>query len=110
MSLPTATRRGSFSTFISHEDRTERGAMLSPMHGATLADDLKVEARRLGFATAGITGVEPFELARERALDAIDAGRMAGMEWYTRQRVVAAGDLGRRYPWARSIVSLAWPY
>jgi len=80
------------------------------MQRDNLAAELKAEAKRLGFAAAGITGVEPFELARERALEAIDAGRMAGMDWYTRDRVVAAADLGRRYRWARSIVSLAWPY
>ncbi len=80
------------------------------MEPEELASALKGEARRLGFAAAGITTVEPFELERARALRAIDEGRMDGMAWYTRERVVAATDLGSRYPWAQSILSLAWPY
>jgi epoxyqueuosine reductase len=75
-----------------------------------LAAALKAEARRLGFAAVGITTVEPFERDRDRALRAIDAGRMDGMAWYTKERVHASADLGARYAWARSIVSLAWPY
>ena len=35
---------------------------------------------------------------------------MDGMAWYTRERVEAAADLRTRYPWARSIIALAWPY
>jgi epoxyqueuosine reductase len=35
---------------------------------------------------------------------------MEGMPWFTPQRVEAAADLGRRHPWARSILSLAFPY
>lgn len=77
---------------------------------ATLAESLKQEARRIGFAAAGIAGVEPFDTARERALQAVEAGRMDGMPWFTAERVRASADLGARYPWARSIVSLAWPY
>jgi len=32
------------------------------------------------------------------------------MAWYTRARVEASTDLASRYPWARSILALAWPY
>jgi epoxyqueuosine reductase len=73
---------------------------------AGLAD----EARRLGFAACGVTSVRPFTEARTRALAAIDAGRMDGMAWYTRDRVEASADIGGRYPWARSIIAIAWPY
>lgn len=72
--------------------------------------ELGREARRLGFAACGVTSVRPFTEARTNALAAIDAGRMDGMPWYTRERVVASADIGARYPWARSIVALAWPY
>src|ERR1700686_180318 len=58
----------------------------------------------------GVRAVRPFTEARTRALAAIDAGRMDGMPWYTRDRVEASADIGGRYPWARSIVALAWPY
>jgi epoxyqueuosine reductase len=75
-----------------------------------LKEELGREARRLGFAACGVTSVRPFTEARTHALAAIDAGRMDGMPWYTRDRVVASADIGARYPWARSIVALAWPY
>jgi len=67
-------------------------------------------ARRLGFAACGVTSTAVFTEARTRAVAAIDAGRMDGMPWYTRERVEASADIGSRYPWARSIVALAWPY
>jgi epoxyqueuosine reductase len=72
--------------------------------------ELGGEARRLGFAACGVTSVRPFTEARERALASVDAGRMDGMSWYTRERVAASADIGARYPWARSIIALAWPY
>ena len=80
------------------------------MDAATLKRELGDEARRLGFAACGVTSVRPFAEARERALVAIGAGRMDGMPWYTPDRVEASADIGGRYPWARSIVALAWPY
>ncbi|HVC41865.1 MAG TPA: tRNA epoxyqueuosine(34) reductase QueG [Candidatus Saccharimonadales bacterium] len=84
--------------------------MAQPVDMAALRAALSIEARRLGFAACGVTSVLPFTEARVRALAAIDAGRMDGMSWYTRDRVAASADLGGRYPWARSIVALAWPY
>lgn len=77
---------------------------------AALKTELGDEARRLGFAACRVTSVRPFTEARDRALAAIDGGRMDGMPWYTRERVEASADIGRRYPWARSIIALAWPY
>jgi len=75
-----------------------------------LKTDLRDEASRLGFVACGVTSARPFTEARSRALAAIEGGRMDGMAWYTRERVEGAADLGGRYPWARSIVALAWPY
>jgi epoxyqueuosine reductase len=80
------------------------------MDAVALKHELADEARRLGFAACGVTSVRPFTEARQRALAAIDAGRMDGMPWYTTDRVEASADIGGRYPWARSIVALAWPY
>lgn len=80
------------------------------MDMAALKAELGDAARRLGFAACGVTSVRPFTEARTRALAAIDSGRMDGMPWYTRERVEASADIGGRYPWARSIVALAWPY
>ncbi len=75
-----------------------------------LKSELAEEASRLGFSACGVTSARPFTEARERGLAAIEAGRMDGMPWYTRERVEASADLGARYPWARSIIALAWPY
>src|SRR6202162_6191424 len=80
------------------------------MDRAALKAPLRDEARRHGFAACGVTSARPFTEARARALAAVDAGRMDGMPWYTRERVEASADIGGRYPWARSIVALAWPY
>jgi epoxyqueuosine reductase len=77
---------------------------------AALKAALSDEARRLGFTACGVASVRPFTEARTRALAAIDAGRMDGMPWYTRDRVEASADIGSRYPWAQAMVALAWPY
>jgi epoxyqueuosine reductase len=75
-----------------------------------LREELRAHALRRGWCALGVTGVEPFTDARRHGLDAISAGRMDGMSWMTAERVSASADLGARYPWARSIVALAWPY
>lgn len=75
-----------------------------------LRADLRAEALARGWSALGVTGVEPFAEARQHGLDAVAAGRMDGMPWMTAERVTASTDLGARYPWARSIVALAWPY
>jgi len=75
-----------------------------------LRESLVARALASGWAAAGVAALEPFDLERRRALDAIDAGRMDGMEWFTRERVEAAADLRARYPWAQSAIVLAWPY
>jgi epoxyqueuosine reductase len=75
-----------------------------------LREDLRAHALQRGWTALGVTGVEPFTEARRRGLHAVAAGRMDGMPWMTDARVRASTDLGARYPWARSIVALAWPY
>jgi epoxyqueuosine reductase len=89
---------------------TEPCAHNPRMDSAELRDQLLAEARARGFSSAGIASVRPFRRARARALRAIDEGRMAGMSWYSRERVEASTDLTRRHPWARSLLALAWPY
>jgi epoxyqueuosine reductase len=77
---------------------------------AALKDDVIATALSVGFVAAGVTGMEPFHVARRRALDAVSSGRMDGMPWFNAERVEAAADLATRYPWGRSILALAWPY
>jgi epoxyqueuosine reductase len=75
-----------------------------------LRDELRSHALETGWCALGVTGVEAFVEARQRGLDAIAAGRMDGMPWMTAERVTASTDLRARYPWARSLIALAWPY
>ena len=75
-----------------------------------LREDLRAQALRIGWSALGVTGLEPFTDARRHGLDAVAAGRMDGMPWMTAERISASTDLRSRYPWARSIVALAWPY
>jgi epoxyqueuosine reductase len=75
-----------------------------------LRDELREHALERGWCALGVTGVEVFEDARRHGLAAIVAGRMDGMPWMTAERVTASTELSPRYPWARSIIALAWPY
>jgi epoxyqueuosine reductase len=75
-----------------------------------LREELRAEATSRGWCALGVTGVEPFDEGRRRGLEAVAAGRMDGMPWMTSERVTASTDIGPRYPWARSILALAWPY
>jgi epoxyqueuosine reductase len=75
-----------------------------------LRERLVARAREIGFASAAVASLEPFSDAGERARDAIAAGRMSGMSWFTPERIAAATDLRARHPWARSAIALAWAY
>ncbi|HEX4755582.1 MAG TPA: tRNA epoxyqueuosine(34) reductase QueG [Candidatus Dormibacteraeota bacterium] len=77
---------------------------------SALRDELRAEALARGWCALGVTGMEPDLEARRRGVDAVTSGRMDGMPWMTAERMVSSTDLGARYPWARSIVALAWPY
>ena len=78
--------------------------------GDDIRDRLLTEARRRGWAAAGITTLDRFGEAEGHALDAIAAGRMDGMPWFTAERVTSSARLDARLPWAQSIIALAWPY
>jgi epoxyqueuosine reductase len=72
--------------------------------------DIVELARELGWAAAGVASLAPFDRAAELSHTAIAEGRLAGMPWLSHERVDAAADIGERYPWARSLISLAWSY
>jgi epoxyqueuosine reductase len=80
------------------------------MEWVEVRDRIVAHALDSGWAAAGVAGLEPLEEARDRAMEAIESGRMGGMPWMSAERIDAAADLGRRYPWARAAISLAWPY
>jgi epoxyqueuosine reductase len=77
---------------------------------AALRDELRAAALARGWCALGVTRPEADVEARNRGLDAVASGRMDGMPWMTAERVRASTDLGARYPWARSIIAVAWPY
>jgi epoxyqueuosine reductase len=71
---------------------------------------LEIEAHRQGFSEVRVTDLAPFDQAAERARRALAEGRLQGMPWYTEERISQAADLGRRFPWGRSLVALSYPY
>jgi len=89
---------------------TGGGILVGVSRWEAFREELRAHALESGWCALGVTGVEPFVEARRHGLDAIAAGRMEGMPWMTAERVAASTDLGPRYPWARSIIALAWPY
>jgi epoxyqueuosine reductase len=71
---------------------------------ATIAD----AARALGFPLAGAARLTP--LPRAAFLDAWLGDGRAGDMAYLARRTAERVDPRRAFPWARSVVSLAWPY
>ncbi len=63
-----------------------------------------------GWCAAGTATVDPFPDAEQHLLDAIRQGRLTGMDWMHERRAHAAAHLDERFPWAKSIIALAWPY
>lgn len=86
------------------------GAQNQEAEAAGLREGLLAYCQQRGCSSVGIAAVAPFDVARRRALKAIALGRMEGMDWYTTQRVEAASDIQKRFPWAKSFISIAWPY
>jgi epoxyqueuosine reductase len=87
-----------------------RGSSLAVRGPLSLRESLEVEARRQGFSEVGVTDLAPFNEAAARARQALAQGRLAGMPWYTEERVEKSRDLSRRFPWGRSLVALSYPY
>ncbi|MFN2464877.1 MAG: hypothetical protein ABR598_01275, partial [Candidatus Dormibacteria bacterium] len=83
---------------------------MAPAASALTSQTVIERALAQGWVSAGVAAVQPLPGPRARALDAIANGRMAGMDWMSAERIDAAADLGKRYPWARSVLALAWPY
>src|SRR6202171_3294078 len=80
------------------------------MDWVEVRDRLIAHALSSGWGAARVAGLAPFKRARQRALSAIEAGRMDGMPWLSPERIESAADLRARYPWALAAISLAWPY
>ncbi len=67
-------------------------------------------ARKDGWCAAGIAAPAPFPDAEAHLLDSLRSGRLSGMPWMHERRAHAATHLADRFPWAQSIIALAWPY
>ena len=76
----------------------------------TARRQLAAAAQRHGLELVGVTSVAPLPEARHHMRDAVDAGRMARMEWMGGERPDIATDPARHDPSARSVIVVAAPY
>jgi epoxyqueuosine reductase len=67
-------------------------------------------ARRHGLELVGVTSTAPLPDARRWMRQAVDAGRMAKMDWMGGERPEVATDPARHDPRARSVITVAAPY
>ena len=84
------------------------GALPSEPTSATLADKIKAEAARLGFALCGITTADPPPHHR-RYVQWLAEGQ-AGEMLYLHRQEPKRGDLSQVLPGARSVVCVAFNY
>ncbi len=71
---------------------------------------VKEKARALGCAEVGIAAAEPLSAAERIVHERIDHGLMAGLPWFTKERVSLACQTQRLLPGARSFIVLAMSY
>ncbi|MEK7215546.1 MAG: tRNA epoxyqueuosine(34) reductase QueG [Chloroflexota bacterium] len=71
---------------------------------------LREKAAELGFQAVGITSAASFPEAEAVMLDRLETGLMAGLPWFTPERVRRATRPADLLPGARSVVSLAASY
>lgn len=76
----------------------------------SLTEDIKGQARELGFVAVGVTSAEPFHEAEAAALERTHEGLMDGLSWWSAERARASADPRRATPAAQSVVALAYPY
>jgi epoxyqueuosine reductase len=71
---------------------------------------VKKTAAEHGLAVSAVTSVDPFPEAAAVLHDRIDAGHLAGMDWFTHERVDVSADIRNLHPTAQSIVSVGLAY
>lgn len=76
----------------------------------SLEQKIKSYAMSLGFDIVGIASAEPFLRDEKVALARVRDGLMAGLSWYTEERVHRATHPEMLLPDARSVISLAISY
>lgn len=85
-------------------------ATLAQRRPASLACFIREKARELGFQAVGFTSAANFDETEQVVLQRIDAGLMAGLDWFTPARARLACRPSDLLPGARSIVALAASY
>lgn len=81
---------------------------LSPR--AALTAQVKLLAARHGLTISGVTSTIPFEGLTEHLTNHIEAGHVAGLDWFNAERARIAGDVRNLHPTAQSIVSVGLAY
>jgi len=71
---------------------------------------MKRLARESGLAVSSVTTAEPFDGLADLLKSRIDAGQLAGFDWFTHERAEVAANPRALHEQARSIVSLGLPY
>lgn len=75
-----------------------------------LTDRVKALARLHGLTVTAITTADPFPEVARHLEQQIDAGHLAGLDWFTSERVSFASDVRNLHEGAVSILSVALPY
>jgi epoxyqueuosine reductase len=72
--------------------------------------DIKRIAREAGLAVSAVTTAEPFDGLAPLLQSRIDAGHLAGLDWFTHQRAEESSNPRVLHENVRSIVSVGLPY
>lgn len=72
--------------------------------------EIKTLAREAGLAVSSVTTAEPFEGLSELLKQRIDAGHLAGMDWFTHQRAEESATPLTLHERPQSILSVGLPY
>lgn len=71
---------------------------------------IKLLARRHGLSVTAVTSAAPFTEVADHLDRHIDAGHMAGMDWFTKERGRFSSNVRNLQPTAQSILSVALTY
>jgi epoxyqueuosine reductase len=72
--------------------------------------EIKRLAREAGLTVSAVTTAEPFAGLADLLKDRIDAGHLAGLDWFTHQRAEESSNPRVLHERAQSIVSVGLPY
>ena len=76
----------------------------------SITDDLREYAQSIGCDAVGVTTAAPLAGAAEYAVDRVERGLLAGLDWYTSERARASAEPARLMADARAVVSVAVSY